>query len=78
MRLAPALIYFTVEFLIVSQSLGCSGIFAVKRNGFETLVGNSLFLRRSHHQGLISRLKVEAVQHVERCGEIRQVIHCLI
>ena len=34
------------------------------------------FLHRSHHQGLISRLKVEAVQHVERCGEIRQAIHC--
>ena len=63
----------------MSKSLGLFGDLCCHTEWIlKRLLAIRYSLRRSHHQGLISRLNVEAVQHVERCCEIRQAIHCLI
>ena len=60
----------------MSKSLGLFGDLCCEAEWIlKRLLAIRYSLRRSHHQGLISRLNVEAVQHVERCCEIRQAIH---
>ena len=61
----------------MSKSLGLFGDLCCEAEWIlKRLLAIRYSLRRSHHQGLISRLNIEAVQHVERCCEIRQAIHC--